>query len=62
MSKNYDGWGIRNSWTNRVSLPVYRTKRDLIRAYDDICPGLWKNRRKKGILKAVKVRLVEAED
>lgn len=59
--KNYDGWAIKYRWCNRIFPPVFLYKATLIRKYEGGIKGKWKKSRKKGFVKAIKVKLVEVK-
>ena len=63
MSKvKYDGWCIKYCWTKRLFPPVSRDRSFLISDYEQGTKGLWRNHRRKGIVKMVRVRIVEVSD
>jgi len=65
MSKvKYDGWCVKWSGDRRAVSYIYFTKKKLINAFnfDGQAPERWKSCTKQGLVKAVKVRIVEVND
>lgn len=58
----HDGWAIKYHFTggdfiSPVSFRIYRT--DVIKKYEENIPGIWRRNRRLGLVKLVKVKLVE---
>jgi len=65
MSKvKYDGWCAKWMSGRRIVPRIYFTKEELIRAWNlgGEAPRRWENYRRKGQVKAVKVRIVEVDE
>ena len=60
----YDGWCAKWMSERRIVPRIYFTKEELIRAWNlgGEAPRRWENYRRKGQVKAVKVRIVEVDE
>jgi len=64
MSEKYDGWCVKSYWEETPSLIScsFGVRRiDVIKYWEADIPGLWRKQRRMGMVKCVKVRLVEVE-
>lgn len=59
--KKYDGWVLKSGKYLHIGFLHY-TRREVIDHVEKVIPETWKNHRKKGTHKIVKVKLVEVED
>ena len=63
MSKvKHDGWGYKYRWSERIYPPIFHDKATLIRKFEYGIKNRWRNARRAGTVKAVKVRIVEVEE
>ena len=62
MSKKHDGWAIKyeGGYISPYSFHVYSSS--VVKKYEDGIKGLWRKNRRKGLVKLVKVKLVEVEN
>ena len=60
--KPFEGWAIKYKWAKKLYPPVFYTRRYLIEHYERGIKNKWRDARRKGTVKAVKVRIVEVND
>jgi len=58
----HDGWGYKYRWSERIYPPIFHDKATLIRKFEYGIKNRWRNARRAGTVKAVKVRIVEVEE